>query len=289
MFGAGWSVTWLGYSSQARRVRGEAERVFTNVDLATSTWRADSELARLRRDHVSPTLGRVLDIALDVAERSGGALDPTVGPLVDLWRPGRAPRHALPAPEEVARVRARVGWREVERTAEPEGLLVDLHGRRLDLSAVAPGFAADEVSSRLMALDLDDHLVDVGGELRARGDAPRSAGWSIEVETPLEPEVVALSDLGIATSANRYANYSVEGLQVGHIIDPRTGWPTGDEVGSVTVIAPDAAHADAWATALLVLGEAGLTLAAQEGLGVTMWVRRPGGWRRLVSPEQSGP
>lgn len=275
MFGAGWSVTWLGQAGQRSRVEAAAAQVFAEVDRATSTWRPDSELATLRDGPVSDTLAAVLEEALAVARATDGAFDPTVRPLVELWRPGGARRQTPPSADELAAARARVGWTKV-RLDPGRPSVVTLGGATLDLAGVAPGYAADRVSDALVLQGLGDHLVDVGGELRARGAAPGGGAWTVAVEGPDGPGGLAtLQDAAIATSGNQHAGYQLDGLLVGHVIDPRTGWPSG--LGVATVVAPRAAQADAWATALLLLGEAGLARAEAAGVHAQLLVATPAG------------
>jgi thiamine biosynthesis lipoprotein len=277
VFGAGWSVTWLGRAGQRGRVEAAAAEVFAEVDRATSTWRPDSELATLRDGPVSDTLAAVLEEALAVARATDGAFDPTVRPLVELWRPGGVRRQTPPSDEELAAARARVGWTKV--SLDPgQPRVVTLGGAALDLAGIAPGYAADRVSDALVLAGLRDHLVDVGGELRARGAAPGGGAWTVAVEGPDGPGGLAtLQEAAIATSGNQHAGYQLDGQLVGHVIDPRTGWPSGLGVSAATVVAPRAAQADAWATALLVLGEAGLGRAEAAGVHAQLLVTTPAG------------
>jgi len=274
-FGAAWSVRWVG-ALGSREVEMAATQVFAEVDAATSSWRADSELSRARaggRVAAGPALRDVLGEALAVAAASGGAFDPTVQPLVELWTLHGARRTTRPTDLEVADARARVDWRRVSLTGE--GL--DLDGAALDLSAIAPGYAADRVSDALVALGVTDSLVDVGGEVRARGRAP-DGRWRVALDRPVDGSagaftVVAVSDAAVATSGHYRNHYVVEGVAVGNAIDPRTGWPSTADVLSATVFAPRASTADAWATALMVLGEDGLRVLP-DGVDALMVVGR---------------
>ncbi len=265
-----------------RAIEDELER----TSALMSSWIEESELSRFNRlgsdapFAASPETLEVFRIARAVSERSGGAFDVTVGPLVRAWGfgPGDAsvPLSA-PGPGELARLRERVGWRNIEigestlRKREPR--------LEADLSAVAKGWGVDRVSAALTGLGLTDHLVEIGGEIRARGSKPGGAPWRIAIERP-DPgtrdalEIVELRDVAMATSGDYRNYYELDGERISHTIDPRTGRPVRHRLASVTVVHESAAWADAWATALDVLGpDAGPALARAEGLTALFVVR----------------
>ncbi len=298
VFGAGWRVrasvpAGLG-EAEVRRV---AEEVFAEVDQGVSTWRADSDISRCRSSSqpiaVSDTTAAVVSLALDVAARSGGAFDPTVQPLVELWGVHGARRTALPTEAEVAAARAQVGFERVSLEVREGVSWLGCGGTALDLSAIAPGYAADRVSDGLGARGVQDALVDVGGEVRVRGRGPSGSEWRLGIDLPepgLAPGealagVVTVVDRGVATSGNYRNRYVLEGLEVVHELDPRTGRPAVVGVASATVVAPTAALADAWATALMVLGEPGLTaLAGEDGVDALLLVPTADGYAERATP-----
>lgn len=267
------------------------------VDAAMSTWREDSELMAFNEaplgewQPLSDALIEVLAIGQSVAEASDGAFDMTIGGLVNLWSfgPEARPRE-VPDEATLAARLAEIG---------PDSLEVDeqaLQARRLrdvfvDLSGVAKGHATDRVAAYLTRQELDHFLVNLGGEVRVRGhrDA-ESEPWRIGVEIPRDgPQaarhVLPLEDIAVATSGD-YRNYfEHDGQRYSHTLDPRTGRPIDHRLASVTVVHPADAWADAWATALLVLGEeAGMALAREHSLAVLMLVRQGEGWTSLTSP-----
>lgn len=280
------------------RLRSLVSQVLDRVDARMSTWRDDSELMRFNRSDtrdwfgVSPETALVAREALRIGVLSDGAFDPTVGPLVDLWGFGRAPVGVLPpAAEALARARARVGFRHLHVRDAPPALRKDRPDVELDLSAVAKGYAVDAVAERLADLALEHFLVEVGGELSARGRNAEGDAWRVGIERPaLErgrvEALVRLDDESVATSGP-YRNFEVRGdRRYGHVLDPRTGEPVRSDLMSVSVIAARAMHADALATALLVLGpEAGFALAQREGLAVLFLERAGDGWRERSTPE----
>ncbi|MCB9681296.1 MAG: FAD:protein FMN transferase [Alphaproteobacteria bacterium] len=273
--GTSWHVQW----SAAPRATAAAVEVavvdaLRQVDEAMSTWRDDSDLARVRAGHgpvvVREETADVVRAGLALAEATGGAFDPTVQPLVELWGFHGAPRTTWPTDAELDAARAQVGWDRVGLGRDGQGLpVVDAAGTALDLSAIAKGHAVDRVGLALSALGVADWFVEVGGEVRAAGASPRGTPWRVGIDAPNgahDPgaELVATVDLAnaaLATSGNYRQRYRVDGREVHHTLDPRTGLPAASPVLSASVVAPDCQTADGWATALMVLGpEQGLPL-----------------------------
>ena len=217
----------------------------------------------------------MLETALRVHEESGGAFDITVGPLLRLFGfgPGGDPGAAAPAPEEFEAARARVGSHllSVARPDAGAALRRRIPAVELDLSGIAKGYAVDRVSTILTELGFAEHLVEVGGEIQARGE------WTVGMQDPSGGIATAvhrafpIRDLGMATSGGyrdfRPAGGDDEAGFWTHILDPRAGRPVERRAGSVTVLADSCLEADAWATALYVLGlEEGLELAERQGI-----------------------
>ena len=237
---------------------------------AMSHWEPESLLCRFNRARAGswtalpPDFAHVMARGLAIAEESGGAFDPAIGRLVDLWGYGPPGPCPPPAPAGIATARAMSGWRrlawdgEARRLRQPGGLA-------LDLSGIAKGHATDALSALLTARGLRHHLVEIGGELVGRGMRPDGDPWWVDLETPpvlaadIAPLRVALHDLAVATSGDY--------VRGAHTIDPRTGDPVANGVRAVSVIAGNALDADAWASALTVAGaEQGLALADRLGL-----------------------
>ena len=290
--GCGWSVTYVPVSEQgngparAGLARG-VQAVLTQVVAQMSTWEADSDIMRFNRAQpgswlaLPPLFARVLGCALRVAAASGGALDPTAGELVNLWGFGAGAQHRQPgfAPPAAGAIEAavrRCDWQRLEvdpvaaRVYQPGGL-------QLDLSAVAKGFAVDEVSRYLLSQGIGHHLVEAGGELRGAGMKPDGQPWWVEVQQPATVSDavlwrIALHNMAVATSGDDQQGFRAGGRYYSHCLDPRSGWPIDNAVRSVTVLHEDCMEADAWATALMVLGaREGLVLAEQQQLAVRYW------------------
>ncbi len=251
-----------------------------------STWEATSDISAYNRADAGEWLRvpeeffTVLACALRIAEASEDAFDPSIGSLVGLWGFGAeaAINHA-PSAIERDTARSAVGWRRIELRGDRE--VLQPGGVRLDLSAIAKGFGADLVVAGLREAGIAGALVEVGGELHGYGSKPDGTRWRVlveagpeEIDHSLEPRVLELDGIAVATSGDRWHHYTRrdehgDERRYTHTIDPRSGAPVEHAPIAVTVVARDAMHADAWATALTVLGEtAGMALAAREGLAV---------------------
>ena len=262
------------------------------VDLSMSTYKTESEISRFNAlsvnasQQISADFAHVLNVSESVWQQSNGAFDPTVGPLVDLWGFGPVPGdNVVPTDDQIDAALAAIGYQHVQLA---DGQLAKSSPVRLDLSAVAKGYAVDQVADLLEMLALPDYLVEVGGEMRLSGFNPKGQPWRIAVEQPtVIPQVqriIELGDVAMATSGD-YRNYfEVDGVRYAHTIDPRTGRPINHSLASVTVLAPTCAEADAWATALTVLGEEqGLAVAEQLNLPVYMLVKVEAGFKAVSS------
>ena len=278
-------------SAVAAAVLDELEQ----VDASMSTYREDSELARFNRHastdpfSLSEETFRVIAAAQAVSETTAGAFDITVGPLVDAWGFGPHGETDPPPDATLVRLRRNAGWRKLTLNERETSATKHVPQLRCDLSAIAKGFAVDQIASALESLGFSDYLVEVGGEVRAGGSNPESAPWRIGIERPdesgrLAQRILHVSRTGVATSGD-YRNFrEVGGRRYGHVVDPRNGRPATSRVASATVLDPSAMLADAFATAMLVLGEIdGLALAEREGLAVHLILRNGDGGFREVS------
>lgn len=278
-------------------VRIAVEDVLARVDREMSGYREDSELARFNASPstdwfaVSPEVATVVAASLRVSEASGGALDITVAPLVNLWGMGPAgPPARMPSEDDVKAAMARVGYRKLHVRAEPPALRKDQADLAIDLNAIAQGYTSDLVAERLASMGLKDFMVDLGGEVRAWGRNSSGEPWRIAVERPVDTEptpyaILQLDDMAV-TTAGEYRHYFVrDGHRYSHTMDPRTGHTMEHDVAAVVVISGTAMDADAWDTALNVLGsKAGYELALRRNMSVMFILHEGTELKSLMTP-----
>jgi len=301
--GTTWSVKVVagpGAPSGEERtaIDGAIRDLLARINALMSTWDPESELSRFNRSDslepfpVAPETFEVFRWAVELAAETDGALDVTLAPLVDAWGFGPTGSASTPPDEEtLARLRDATGVRHLELDPGGQWVRKRRPDVRCDFSALAPGYAADRIAALLAERGITDFLVDVGGELVARGHNETSSPWQVAIERPQAEgravaRLVPLVDAAIATSGD-YRNYrEANGERLTHILDPATGRPIRHALASVTVIDALGVRADALATALMVLGpEKGMALAEDLDLPVVFIVRTPGGgFEQRVTP-----
>lgn len=300
--GTQYNVSWVAGKNQPspKELQGQIDSRLLFLNSVFSTYDPQSELSLLNKHSadwagqwvdVSPELMSVLRDAAHVYEYSGGKFDPTVGPLVNLWGFGPAYNFEVPPKENILELLSQVGMDKV--TLNPETHQVKLSSAvYIDLSALAKGWAVDDLGLLLEAQGISDYLVEIGGEIRVRGKKP-TGEWRIAIESPagnIKPgtavaqKIIQPSGWAIATSGD-YRNYfEQDGVRYSHTIDPQTGYPIKHHLASVTLIMPTCSMADAWATALEVAGpDAGMALAELNNLPVFMIVREGEEFKTLSS------
>lgn len=207
---------------------------------------------------VSPETFLVVQKAVDYAAASGGKFDPTVGPLVDLWGIGSEGAH-VPAKDEIEQTLPLIDYRQVELNEAESTIFLKQPGMSLDLGAIAKGYAADVIAADLKAAGFQSAIIDLGGNVLAMGEKPGAANWIVGIQDPSEQRgshigTVAVTDKTIVTSGV-YERYFIEnGQHYHHILDPDTGYPTNNDLLSVTIVTGESAHADAMSTSVFALG-----------------------------------
>jgi thiamine biosynthesis lipoprotein len=290
--GTGWSVLIGDPGAEESRARPLIEAELIQVVAQMSTWEPDSELSRFNtaaagtRHTLPAQLREVLKAALALAEDSGGAFDPTVGPLVELWGfgPGR-PRQTAPAPAEIDALRSRIGWQRVQLEGET---LIQPGGLSLDLSAIAKGYAVDRIAEALRAAGYVDLLIEVGGELRAHGQHPDGRPWRVGLEGPSVEGAatgIVLHDQAVATSGDYRQFFEQDGRRYSHMIDPRSGQPIAQAGIAVSVVHASCMQADGLATTLSVLGpDQGFQWARERGIAARFVYREGDAWAERRTP-----
>ena len=279
------------------QIHDKIKTKLAHLNALMSTYSPDSEVSRFNRltgdgwFNVAPETVRVVAKALEISRRTSGAFDVTVGPLVELWGFGPSPADRMvPSEENIEKRRAFTGYKFLQARNSPPAIRKLNRHIRIDLSAIAKGFAVDQVASLLEEAGIEDYMIEIGGEVRTRGTRPNGQPWTIGVQLPLTDagtlqQTLPLGDRAMATSGDYRNFFEQDGKRYSHLIDPRTGRPVTHHLASVSVVAETCMEADAWATALMVLGpDAGLQFATDHNLAALFQVRNRDGFTSRASP-----
>lgn len=272
------------------QVKMRVDGVLKRINKLMSTYDPESELSRFNRSQgqawfdIAPETQRVFKVAIEIGNLSGGALDITVGRLVNLWGFGPEERRDdLPSPAALAAAMELTGLQRLKLQNEPPAVWKEKTGIYCDLSAVAKGYGVDRVAETLAGMGIVSFLVEVGGEVRAAGLRPDGKLWRIGVAVPDGSQrvlrILEIGAMAMATSGDYQNYYEVDGKRYSHTINPLLGRPIEHKLASVTVLHLRCLKADAWATALNVLGpDEGMALAEQKKLAVLFIVREATGF-----------
>ncbi len=284
-------VVPIGGGATGRRALAAAEQALREVDWRMSTWVEITELSRFNAVgadewvKLSPSTLAVLEVALEFAEATGGAFDPTCGPILEVWRRGEE-EGAVPSEDLLAEAMGRSGWRRVRLSETSASKQVE--GLRVDVGGIAKGWAVDRAVEAMQEAGVRGGLVQCGGDLRVFGESGQGREWRLGVRDPnrpegsLLPDTLSIAEGAVSTSGNYERFYTIGGRRYSHIIDPRSGRPV-DAVPQVTVVASESVVADGWSTALTVLGPDGLGLLP-DGVEALMLVREGGAIVRQETP-----
>ncbi len=267
--GTTWSVSLLPRldATAAAALNHQLQARLDQINRLMSTYDPGSELSRFNNlmstdwFDLSTETAEVIELSLEISQLTGGAFDVSVGPLVELWGFGAKERdQVIPTQEQIRENLARVGYHNIQLRRKPAAVSKKVAELRVDLSAIAKGYAVDALADILEQQGISNYLVEIGGELKISGHRGDGAPWKIAIEKPLEEtrEVATtfpLTETALATSGNYRNFYLEDGQRYAHTLDPATGRPTRHQLASVTVLDPSCARADALATALMVLGE----------------------------------
>ena len=259
------------------QVQIKIDSLLKEINQEMSTYIKSSEISKINQDtsedwvSLSPRLFEVLMTAQNVHDFSKGAFDMTVGPLVNLWGFGPDGERKVPDQKKLREVREKVGHNLLKLDALKNRIKKE-KGVYVDLSAIAKGLGVDKVGNLLSQLGIKSYMVEIGGEIKVKGDK-NGKPWRLAIETPSKSDrvinkIINVKDMAMATSGN-YRNYFKSGNKFfSHTIDPRTGRPVKHQLASVTVFHPESCMiADAYATALMVMGpEKGPKFAEKQGI-----------------------
>ncbi len=290
--GTTYSVQWHPQDVSASQLKQKIDIRLQAINTVMSTYDAKSELSQFNQSRdtgwhaVDLTLAELVALSIRIHQHSQGAFDITVGPLVNLWGFGPGQNEfTFPDDVEIQIAQRSVGTHHLEVRTNPPALNKKIPDLYVDLSAIAKGYGVDEVAKIMDQAGVENYMVEIGGEVKCKGVGYHGDAWRIGIETPnyergTIEEILALDNISVATSGD-YRNFiEHEGQYYSHTINPATGYPVTHNLGSITVAHQSAAAADAWATALLVLGpELALKIADQQQLPILMITRESRGYK----------
>ncbi|EPH0466173.1 FAD:protein FMN transferase ApbE [Klebsiella quasipneumoniae] len=299
--GTFWRVSVIGVDeAKAQALRAKVQAQLDADDRLLSTWKNDSALMRFnhatdtRPWPVSEAMADIVTLSLRIGAKTHGAMDITVGPLVNLWGfgPDKQPV-ATPDAQAIAVAKARTGLQHLQviNQSGRQFLQKDIPDLFVDLSTVGEGYAADHLARLMEQEGISRYLVSVGGALVSRGMNGEGKPWRVAIQKPTDREnavqaIVDINGHGISTSGSYRNYYELDGKRISHVIDPQTGQPITHKLVSVTVIAPTALEADGWDTGLMVLGpEKAQQVVREQGLAVYMIVKEGEGFKTWMSPQ----
>lgn len=302
--GTQYHISWVSTQTGSASVEVESQSIqlgvdelLLNINKSMSTYDKNSELSVINQtfnsdwQDISVDLYRVLMMAMQVNVQSLGAFDVTVGPLVNVWGFGPVKStDEAPKDKVVENALKQVGAGAINLRQRDESYQLKLkHPRYIDLSAIAKGYAVDVLGRYLQMQRIDNYLVEIGGEILTHGTKPGGQSWRVAIEAPNDQGrsaqlILPLDNLGLATSGDYRNFFQQDGRRYSHTLDGRTGYPVQHGLASVSVLHSSVAMADAWATALTVLGaKEGLRLANEYDLAAFFIQRTESGFEQYSS------
>jgi FAD:protein FMN transferase len=263
--GSTYSVKYVAAPELALDYQPQVDSILEDFNKSLSTYRPDSEISAFNNGHAVkfqlPYFYPVLQRSKEIYELSGGAFDPTVGPLVNAWGFGTGKERKAPPQSRIDSLKQLVGFNE-HIEFDQESVRKRSEGVYIDFNSIAPGYAADVIGTFLESKGIRDYMVDIGGEFIARGRNERGEFWAIGINNPefeakggeVLEAIIPLKNRGLATSGNYRNFYEQDGKKYAHTIDPLTGQPVQHSLLSATILAKDGITADAMATVSMVVG-----------------------------------
>lgn len=284
-------ATHLPEAIKAETLKTQIKDKLALLNAELSTYEKKSALSLFNQSEqtdwqkVPSALLTVLIEAQRISQLSTGAFDISVGKLVNLWGFGVEPMHfSRPNEKRLTEILATTGYQHLLIDTETLTIKKQIPELYLDLSAIAKGYAVDQVALVLENQGIDDYMVEIGGEIRLKGKNNTGGAWRIAIEKPTPEKraiqkVVAISNIAMATSGDYRNFFEVDGIRYSHTIDPRTGRPIKHQLASVTILSESSMTADALATAMMVLGEKkGYQLAEQHKIAALFIIKTADGF-----------
>lgn len=261
--GTYYSATYL--QSEGKDLQMDIEKFFADFDMSLSTYNSESVISRINRNdstvRTDSCFEAMFSEAVHVSEKTHGAFDITVGPLVNAWGFGstKSDWHKTP---NVKKLLPLIGYNKVR--IENHRLIKENPDIQIDANALAQGLSADMIARLFEKNGCENYMIDIGGEIVCKGVNPQGKLWQIGVDKPVDDAenqnaelqtILSVSNAGLTTSGNYRKFYYKGGKKYAHTIDPKTGYPVQHSLLSATVVAPTCMQADAYATAFMVLGK----------------------------------
>lgn len=263
-------------------VKAELERINNQMSVfdPTSELSLINQFSEKEWIEMSPELSDVMKTSHNIYQISNGNFDPTVGKLIDLWGFGVSSPKKIPTPEEISTVLKYSNFNQLKFSNNFQKIKKNNPHTYINLSAIAKGYGVDRISKLLSKAGYNDYIIEIGGEVVAKGRRDEQTdGWNVGVSKPSEngienAYIVTLKDYAVATSGD-YRNFLVfNDKRYSHTISPKTGYPVEHNLASVTVFHKKCMSADAYATALMSMGEnKALNFANNNNLAVILFVR----------------
>ncbi|MGI2108028.1 FAD:protein FMN transferase [Shewanella frigidimarina] len=279
---------------EAQLLQAEIDMALEVVNDQMSTYRSDSELSKFNQLQVQQSVKvsadtiKVIEEGIRLYQETDGALDITLGPVVNLWGFGPDKRPTtIPTQAQIDNAKAKMGIKELSI----KGLTLTKHNADLyvDLSSIAKGFGVDKIAAILDKYHVSGYLVEIGGELNVKGTKDDNTPWRVAVEQPTTEgqavqQVIEPGTMSLATSGDYRNFYQENGERFSHLIDPRNGYPIKHQLASATVLHSSCMTADGYATAMMVLGtKASLALAKEKNLAIMLIEKQEQGYQVYYS------
>ena len=270
---------------KVKRYKEEIDKKLLDINKIMSSYEKESEVTLLNKrnsptNFISYELAYLIDKSLHLSELTKGAYDITAGELINAWGFGPLGENKIPSSIEIQNLKQKVGYQNLKIiTNRKHNLLIKKKSLSLDLSSIAKGYGVDQIGLYLIKNGFTNHMIEIGGEIKTMGFNIKGKLWKIGIRTPSSKfvslqRVITLHNESLATSGDYENHFTVGGIRYSHIIDPRVGSPITHDLVSVSVIHRECALADAWSTALLVMGkEKGMAIATRENLSVLFITR----------------
>lgn len=278
-------------------LKNEIDDLLKEINQQMSTYIENSEISRFNNYdstgwyNISYEFASLISTSIDVSKLSDGAFDVTVGPLVNLWGFGpEIKNQEIPTAKELLEAKSKTGYNLIEVRVDSPSVKKNNPKVYLDLSAIAKGYGVDRIAEFLTSKNIENFMVEIGGEVKTTGKNNKNESWKIGIETPDYPadikKILSISDFSVATSGDYNNYFEQNGVRYSHTIDPKTGMPVTHRLASVTVINKSCTLADAYATAIDVMGPTmGYEFALKNNLIIYMIVRADSGFKEKTTPQ----